>query len=154
MSFKNWYGTLLPFEAKALTREEIFQAGAASRDAEIQRLQMALADAEALELGTAEKCDKLRAELAAEQAKNVALREVLAYWMPFIESEQDDERQAPWVARAQAVLATQSDTSALEAIVKKAGEVMRDRFRIAEAQGWLNKEFIRALPAVTLEDLK
>lgn len=30
MSFKNWYGTLLPFEAKALTREEIFQAGAAS----------------------------------------------------------------------------------------------------------------------------
>lgn len=52
-------------------------AGAASRDAEIQRLQMALADAEALELGTAEKCDKLRAELvnalAACKAKDEAL---------------------------------------------------------------------------------
>lgn len=42
---------------------EGFQAGAASRDAEIQRLQMALADAEALELGTAEKCDQLRAHV-------------------------------------------------------------------------------------------
>jgi hypothetical protein len=38
MRFKNWYGTLLPFEAKALTREEVFQAGAASRDAEIEEL--------------------------------------------------------------------------------------------------------------------
>lgn len=36
-----------------------FQAGAASRDVEVQRLQSALADAEALELGTAEKCDQL-----------------------------------------------------------------------------------------------
>ena len=40
-----------------------FQAGAAIRDAEIQRLQMALADAEALELGTAERCDQLRAHI-------------------------------------------------------------------------------------------
>ncbi len=42
---------------------EGFQAGAASRDAEIQRLQFALADSEALELGTAERCDKLRAQI-------------------------------------------------------------------------------------------
>lgn len=41
-----------------------FQAGAASRDAEIQRLQMALADAEALELGTAERCDQLRVQIS------------------------------------------------------------------------------------------
>ena len=34
-----------------------------SRDAEIQRLQFALADAEALELGTAERCDQLRAHI-------------------------------------------------------------------------------------------
>ena len=40
-----------------------FQAGAASRDAEIQRLQFALADSEALELGTAERCDQLRAQI-------------------------------------------------------------------------------------------
>jgi hypothetical protein len=41
-----------------------FQAGAASRDAEVQRLQMALADTEQLELGTAEKCDQLREQVA------------------------------------------------------------------------------------------
>ena len=44
-------------------RADGFQAGAASRDAEIQRLQFALADAEALELGTAERCDQLRAQI-------------------------------------------------------------------------------------------
>lgn len=43
--------------------ELAFQAGAASRDAEVQRLQMALADTEALELGTAEKCDQLREQV-------------------------------------------------------------------------------------------
>lgn len=42
----------------------VFQAGAASRDTEIHHLQMALADTEALELGTAEKCDQLREQVA------------------------------------------------------------------------------------------
>lgn len=74
-------------------------------------------------------------------------------------------------------LATPLDASALEAIVQKAksdqsafdnqlfleeskrlvqkaGEVMRERFRIAECQGWLDAKFIRALPGVNLEDLK
>ena len=37
----------------------------ARRDAEIQRLQFALADSEALELGTAERCDQLRAQINA-----------------------------------------------------------------------------------------
>lgn len=44
--------------------QEGFQAGAASRDAEIHRLQMVLADTEALELGTAEKCDQLREQVS------------------------------------------------------------------------------------------
>ena len=44
--------------------KEGFKAGAASRDTEIHHLQMALADTEALELGTAEKCDKLREQVA------------------------------------------------------------------------------------------
>lgn len=44
--------------------QEGFQAGAASRDAEIHRLQMALADTEALELGISEKCDQLREQVA------------------------------------------------------------------------------------------
>lgn len=38
MSYEEWAATLFPFEAKTLTRKEIFQAGAASRDAEIGML--------------------------------------------------------------------------------------------------------------------
>jgi hypothetical protein len=34
-----------------------------------------------------------------------ALLEVLQWFMPFIESEQDDERQAPWVEKARAAIA-------------------------------------------------
>jgi len=41
-----------------------FQAWESSRDAEVHRLQMALADTEALELGTSEKCDQLREQVA------------------------------------------------------------------------------------------
>ena len=47
--------------------KEGFQAGAASRDADIHRLQMALADTGALELGTSEKCDQLCEQLAEFQ---------------------------------------------------------------------------------------
>ena len=32
------------------------------------------------------------------------LLEVLEWFMPFIESEQDDERQAPWVEKARATI--------------------------------------------------
>ena len=39
MTFEEWYGSLLPFERKCLTREEAFQAGADSRDAEVARLK-------------------------------------------------------------------------------------------------------------------
>lgn len=48
--------------------KEGFKAGAASRDADIHRLQMALADTEALELGTSEKCDQLREQVAMLRA--------------------------------------------------------------------------------------
>lgn len=61
-----------------------FQAGAASRDAEIQRLQFALADSEALELGTAERCDQLRAQV------NVLREALLA-----AESALDESRNYP-----------------------------------------------------------
>jgi hypothetical protein len=33
------------------------------------------------------------------------LLEVLQYFMPFIDSEQDDERQGPWVEKARAAIA-------------------------------------------------
>ena len=178
--------------------ELAFQAGAASRDAEVQRLQMALADAEALELGTAEKCDQLRAELeaarteierlktvpmkyrrmafnahlqdenaklskqlAAEQAENMGLRELVEHFALI-----DLGRSllpcdfGLWVVRARKAIATPSDTSALEAIVKKTGEVMREQIldphltRVLQGSEMVIANAIRTLPAVTLEDLK
>lgn len=39
MNYEEWAATLFPFEAKTLTRKEIFQAGAASRDAEVAELE-------------------------------------------------------------------------------------------------------------------
>lgn len=38
-------------------------------------------------------------------AKAPELLEVLEYFMPLIESEQDDEQQAPWVEKARALIA-------------------------------------------------
>ena len=87
-----------------------FQAGAASRDAEIQRLQMALADAEALELGTAEKCDQLRAELvkalAACKVKDEALNAMLKRFGIMSDS---------CIKQASVALAIQPDDAALKA---------------------------------------
>ena len=70
MTFENWW---LDFsseheewryaDSEAL-RKAAYEAGASSRDTEIHHLQMALADTEALELGTAEKCDQLREQVA------------------------------------------------------------------------------------------
>lgn len=59
------FESLSIFEQATITPayQQGFLAGAASRNAEVQRLQMALADAEALELGTAERCDQLRAQI-------------------------------------------------------------------------------------------
>lgn len=104
---------------------------------------------------------ELREQLAAEQAKNVELREE---FQSFIDSHEECEDFDGFTAQivsmddyhsaTGALEASPSDTSALEAIVKKAGEKMRERIRIAGTQGWLNKEVIRALPGVTLDDLK
>lgn len=65
-----------------------FQAGAASRDTEIHHLQMALADTEALELGTAEKCDKLREQVAM-------LREA---FQTFIDEHEECSDADDWLA--------------------------------------------------------
>lgn len=47
----------------------------------------------------------LLAEIESMRQQVTLLREVLGYWMFFIESEQDDEKQAPWVQKAQEALA-------------------------------------------------
>ena len=176
MTFEEWKVTLLPFEAKALTRREIFQAGAASRDAEvtkwIERVNSWTRDCERLaeerdrlraEVETLKKrlefdehgydgifCrdqtiklldivnERLRAEAEASQAENVRLRGNLENI-----GNKARIRDAVWVELTVAeALAAPSDTSALEAVIKKAEEKMRERCsEIADCSS------IRALPA-------
>lgn len=89
--------------------------------------------------------------IAAQQARIWELRNALS--MP---CDRWNKTQHGIVCKA---LSTPSDTSALEAIVKKAGEVMRERsINVAwnnepDCNGPIEME-IRALPAVTLDDLK
>ena len=92
----------------------------------------------------ADLIEKQAAELAAEQAKNVGLREALLEYRTFFSS----------ITAGKEALSAPSDTSALETMIAKAGEKMRERIRIAKAQGWLSDGLIRTLPGVTLEDLK
>ena len=104
---------------------------------------------------------KLNQQLAAEQAKNVGLRELVEHFalIDLGRSLLPDDFGL-WVLRARKAIATPSDTSELEAIVKKAGEVMRERIEQWQiSQGWkcredMEPESIHALPAVILEDLK
>lgn len=97
-------------------------------------------------------------QLAAEQAKNVGLRELVEHFalIDLGRSLLPDDFGL-WVLRARKALIAPSDASALEAIVKKVGEVMRDQALLALSanRAWTeNFKAIRALPAVTLEDLK
>lgn len=103
--------------------------------------------------------DQLRAKLSAEQAKNVELREALHYSLGAWEYDGISDEHGSIFQEACSRCDAPSDTSALEAIVKKAGEVMRERsINVAwnnepDCNGPIEME-IRALPAVTLEDLK
>lgn len=69
MTFEDWWLNFSSeheewrFADSEALRKAAYEAGAASRDAEIHRLQMALADTEALELGISEKCDQLREQV-------------------------------------------------------------------------------------------
>lgn len=111
-----------------------------------------------------EERDALRQQLAALQAVNQQYREALEHLSLYVAYNGDD-----WVQlRAKEALATQQDTSALEAMIAKAGEVMRERcfdsvqaemgeqyidsphWYVAEAR----RDTISTLPGVTLEDLK
>ena len=111
------------------------------------------------------------ADLDAVQAENVRLREALDTTVKAIMIFRNEPmlkqlhklrasdgygvlQQAMDIGRD--ALASPSNTSALEAIVAKAGEKMREMC-IAEfltRTHWYAEENIRALPAVTLEDLK
>lgn len=64
-----------------------------------------------------------------------------------------------WDWSVLSLLKEAQDTSALEAIIAKAGEVMRERaatlwLQCSEEEEWNLEEAIRALPGITLEGLK
>lgn len=95
----------------------------------------------------ADEIESLRQQLATSQAREAQLREALQqeYDYQFINYEGET---APWVAKALALL---QDTTALEAMVTEAGEVMRER---CERESWLMAPVLRSIPGVTLEDLR
>lgn len=154
----------------------------AEKDALISRLQFALADTETLELGTA-------ARLAAAESREQQLREAVGLWIGIatncsIESgcchcgDSMENHASPFscghspvdmadsavynaIKKSDEAISLPSDTTALEAMIAKAGEVMRkqcvdlcDRFAAREMHPAECAGAIRALPGVTLEDLK
>lgn len=180
-----------PFESEPLYTESQILAATKPLEAENQRLRMALADTEALEIGTGERCEQLRQQLAAANAEIERLKsENETHWSNgadftnhIIKLEQqlaasqlreqqyrealesiaantccDRCQEAALVARN--ALALHTDTTALEAIVKKAGECMRERCAAAFDQPhveWFGDQIdeeIRALPGVNIGDLK
>jgi len=93
---------------------------------------------------------KLNQQLAAEQTKIVELREALENHSGNYKLSKEE------CTKINALLDAPSDTSALEAIVKKAGEVMRENciIELNRLDYWYSARAIRTLPAVTMEDLK
>lgn len=125
------------------------------RDIAVSTFEKVKADRTVAKNALAEQCKHTKTieqQLAAEQAKNVGLREALEYSIKQV----PELATVPGISKA---ISTPSDTAALEAIVKKASEVMRRR---SMSVAWNNEPDcngpiemgIRALPAVTLEDLK
>jgi len=106
-------------------------------------------------LHTSEVIRSLNQQLAAEQAKNMGLRDVLEHIALNVAFYGDD-----WVRITVSNAlgdSTLSDTSVLESMIAKAGETMREGCRSAasDVYGELSTyEAIRALPGGTLEDLK
>ena len=99
-----------------------------------------------------------KGQLALAQADNQRLREFAQKI-----SEQIPEKPDYWSScgqcsnnadEAEDLIAQSQDVSALEAIVQKAGEVMRERCIHTCRDYGLVGNAIRALPDVTLEDLK
>lgn len=148
------------------------------------REQLSVAASEILALRTAERLAEANAEIArlkansvkrthelldgiiaqaASQLRERQLREALAV----VNNAGDDEWYPYTPEQAKKAISealdTPTDTSALEAVVAKAGEVMRERCadtaedyngKRGEHDGSAIAHLIRAIPAVTLEDLR
>lgn len=93
-------------------------------------------------------------DLAASQAREQQYRRALV----IADNAGDDEWHPYTPEQAKTAIgktiALPQDTSALEAMIQKAGEVMRERVMQARGKGQLYPMDLRALPGVTLEDLR
>ena len=132
------------YDAERMANESLRQR-LAEKDAEIERLKAYSVTR------THQLLDGVIAE-AALQAVNQQLREALQSCVDYGGMTDDG-----WVTeKATQAIALPQDTSALEAMIAKAGEVMRDR--VIKVSGWSNTDGVeagfRAIPGVTLEDLK
>lgn len=118
---------------------------------EVKRLKQShLEEMSAVQIRLAENKD----QLAASQAREQQFRELLSNCIvPFANATM--VKIAKW--RVEEAFALPNDTTALQSMVAKAGEVMRERAHSAmlDLKPWDHRgEIIRALPAVTLDDLK
>lgn len=102
--------------------------------------------------------DWLRQQLAASQARELQLREALVNTVKLFKGDHSAPLSSEVIKQQDNALALPSDTTAIETMIQKAGEVMRERCAsFAEtsfAYRFDNANAIRALPGVTLEDLK
>lgn len=118
------------------------------------------------------QCESLREQLAASQAREQQLLEAISKVLDVVDPSNHQHgcdcdpdvgyfcpackwASDPVYLSAKQALSLPSDTSALESIIQKAGEVMRER--CAVKADWYSSfvgERIRALHGVTLEDLK
>lgn len=103
--------------------------------------------------------EELRKQLAASQAREQQLREALENARGALAYCKGGGRDNPnlmestcWHGLAAIDRVSRlADTTALEVMIAKAGEVMRER---CERESWLRAPVLRSIPSVTLEDLK
>lgn len=95
-------------------------------------------------------------QLAAIQAREQQLLEILGEAKPLVLDWCNENGGAGLVvfAAINKAIDQPQDTTALSATVTKAGEVMRERVMQARGKGPLYPADIRALPAITLADIK
>jgi Skp family chaperone for outer membrane proteins len=127
---------------KEVARVTQFRQQLAEKDSEIERLRSE-ADPEALHIAYLHGQADRNQQLAAAQVREHQYREAVIQLA--VQTTAEDREMI-----ADKALSLPSDTSTLEAIVQKAGEVMRERCRESVHGNWQ----IGALPGVTLEDLK
>lgn len=136
----------------ALDAEQVRYRQVVEKDAEIERLKGMVDEIQAAKHVLREH-NRLLVKLAASQACEQQLREATECLLHLCEIIGAPD--GPVLEKARQALAIPQDTSALEAMITKAGEVMRGRcLRDIWYMPKPQEDAIRALPAVTLDDIK